>query len=279
MTTSRIVIGVPCHRDEPGIARTVQSLADSADASRTSVAHRRVHQRRRPGRRAGGRGVAGRPRPCVGAPARGRVQARGVDGAARRTRRHPRVRRRRHHGEQVGHPGAGRRARRSRAWSAPRPNKNTSATDSSPTSRASRTASTGADCSARCTRRSTEALPAEMPRRCLLDDAWLFAQLERDRTRSRQMPLAVATVQLPTAVARPVATTRPRRSRQATDAAMGPAACVTAGGGDVDVQDARGLSARASGPTSPRWPVSSSSRPAGPDSGYGEWKLATSTKR
>ncbi len=32
--TRRIVIGVPCHRDEPGIARTVASLAASADATR-----------------------------------------------------------------------------------------------------------------------------------------------------------------------------------------------------------------------------------------------------
>lgn len=29
--TKRIVIGVPCHRDEPGIARTVASLAESAE--------------------------------------------------------------------------------------------------------------------------------------------------------------------------------------------------------------------------------------------------------
>lgn len=43
----------------------------------------------------------------------------------------------------------------------------------------------------------TEALPAEMPSDVLLDDAWLFAQLSAAGDVA-QVPLAVATVQLPT---------------------------------------------------------------------------------
>jgi hypothetical protein len=43
----------------------------------------------------------------------------------------------------------------------------------------------------------TDALPDEMPRDVLLDDAWLFAQLGA-QGRIEQVPLATATVQLPT---------------------------------------------------------------------------------
>jgi hypothetical protein len=43
----------------------------------------------------------------------------------------------------------------------------------------------------------TEALPDEMPEDILLDDAWLFSQL-RDAGQVEQLPLATATVQLPT---------------------------------------------------------------------------------
>lgn len=194
--TRRVVIGVPCHRDEPGIARTVVSLAESAERLDAPV----------------------RIVVCIN----GEDPASGAAAAAMRDRPgHALVRLL----EEPSKPAAWTALRDEPAdvhvfadaditvnkWAIPAL---VDGLDSAGVvATAAKQEHEGEGFVARVARTphrlawggllgtlyaaKTEALPIEMPREILLDDAWLFAQLGGEG-RVVPAPLAVATVQLPT---------------------------------------------------------------------------------
>ena len=193
---TRIVVGVPCHRDEPGIARTVMSLAESAERLDDPV----------------------RIVVCINGvdPANGAAAA-----ALRENPGHAVVRLL----DEASKPAAWTALRDEPAdvhvfadaditvnkWALPALVDGLAAPEVVAT--AAKQQHEGDGVVARVAAiphrlawggllgtlyaAKSDALPVEMPRDVLLDDAWLFAQLG-GAGRVEQVPLAVATVQLPT---------------------------------------------------------------------------------
>lgn len=195
MTTSRVVICVPCHRDEPGIARTVASLSESAERLeqpwRIVVCINGVD----PGNGPAAKALHAEP---------GRAMVRLLDVASK--------------------PAAWNALRDEPAdihvfadaditvnkWAIPA--LVDGLRDPNVVASAAKQEHLGEGTVARVARiphrlnwggilgtlyaAKTTALPEEMPDGVLLDDAWLFANLSQEGEVA-QMPLAVATVQLP----------------------------------------------------------------------------------